>query len=437
MFHQYVSDQNIDGQKSFGFRLLVLISIIVFFEGSVGKWIDASLVVFLVLIRDFSALLFIYWATKRLDASNFKVLPEIFLLISLCLLIWVSFQFVINQAPLPVPLLGLRYWLLYQWVGLMAALALSKKDIINLARLLLIMLVVSTPLAISQHLLPPSHFINSQIDTDEVDIFVVVSGIVRTTGFFSFTTGYALFISMCIPLILNNSILGEKIIKNKWNYIFAFSCLCISSFVSGSRTVVVSFAIYISIFIAIRLSFKNNQSSNLALPLFLLVVSAILLPVVLPDAFSSILSRFATANDDEDFLGRILSSLFGEPYLFEHYTFLGRTIGAGNNAASVYLIGAREFMLGETEASKVLMEAGAFGLLWILFKLIFIGWGLLNSIRFATKYHDTSPFMYWIVCSVALMTWPIIGQLSVNSFACFVIFFAVSSIRRNKLEVKN
>ena len=52
-----------------------------------------------------------------------------------------------------------------------------------------------------QHYSPPGARINTQIDGDEESVFVAVVGVVRTTGTFSFTSGYATYMTMVAPLV--------------------------------------------------------------------------------------------------------------------------------------------------------------------------------------------------------------------------------------------
>ena len=56
--------------------------------------------------------------------------------------------------------------------------------------------VCMAPLVVLQHFSPPGARINSQVDSDEDDVFVVIAGVVRTTGTFSFTAGYTTFLAL-------------------------------------------------------------------------------------------------------------------------------------------------------------------------------------------------------------------------------------------------
>ena len=62
-------------------------------------------------------------------------------------------------------------------------------------------LLLMTPLVVLQHFSPPGARINSQVDSDEADIFLVIADVVRTTGTFSFTAGYTTYLALMAPLV--------------------------------------------------------------------------------------------------------------------------------------------------------------------------------------------------------------------------------------------
>ena len=75
-----------------------------------------------------------------------------------------------------------------------AAAAMNQADYRAAIRVVALLMLMLAPLAVLQHYSSQGSTINRQIDGDEDSVFVVVAGVVRTTGTFSFTSGYAAFI---------------------------------------------------------------------------------------------------------------------------------------------------------------------------------------------------------------------------------------------------
>ncbi|MBC7416725.1 MAG: hypothetical protein H7325_01040 [Pedobacter sp.] len=415
---------------STGGYLIIIILLGVFFEGAAGKWVNPQLGQVAVLFRDFLCILFVCIAfNKARFQCYFPGLVKVFFVLSGALLFWGAVQSFVNQTPIYIYILGLRFWLLYQWVAILAASTLKNNELIAVARVAVMLLVAATPLAVMQHLLPPGSFLNSQVDTDEDSIFTVTSGIVRTTGTFSFTTGYALFISFCIPLVLTNSLFGRQIFNSRYFKNISLVALLVSSLVSGSRTAVISLGLFLGIYLIVELFWHKKIQKKIFSPLLFSIFSVVLLPFIFPDVIPSLLDRFSSAGESENILERLFSTVFGESSLLDSYSAFGYTIGSSSNVASYFMTGSRDFLFGETESSRVLSEAGIFGFIWIIFKLVFFFWGCLSKYRINFERKNSGYITYWSVCLVALMTWPVIGQLSINAIAGFVVMFSLSSLR--------
>ena len=171
-------------------RLFIAVMLVVIFEGAIRKWGAESSTLPLILLRD---LLAAYTIVRALTRGHFRRQPQLTALMlawSCCVIAWGLLQLTLGESSFAVLLIGLRFWLLYFWFGLAAAAGMSERDYVASLRVLLGALVLMAPLAVLQHYSPPGSFVNKSLDTNEEDIFIVIAGIVRTTGTFSFTSGF-------------------------------------------------------------------------------------------------------------------------------------------------------------------------------------------------------------------------------------------------------
>jgi hypothetical protein len=410
-------------------KLFISILIIVIFEGALRKWVSSELTNPIVLLRDSLALYGIYWAVKCDFIHRSQIGTQTILLWSAVVLFWGCIQLIVNQSSLLVFIVGIRFWLLYLWFAYVAAVSLTTDDFRHIARIILWLLIIMVPLAIVQFYLPPSAFLNQQVDGDEATVFRVSADIVRTTGTFSFTLGYTIFLAIASPFVfalLNNNL------KTKSGYLLPkvmLVALVVATMVSGSRGALIMFSFLFIMFVLITLIYSKLKMGATIFKLMAVVGLIILVPYLLSRAVDATYERFQTAAMSEDFSERILSMFIGEPFLYENLPFLGSGIGAGNNFAGVVATGERTFLLAETEAARTILEGGLVGFLFIGLKLMLIIFGLRRSMQIVKLSGNTLPLLLWITLAIGLLTWSIIGQLTVNALGYLLLGLGLASLR--------
>ena len=77
-------------------------------------------------------------------------------------------------------LVGLRFWLLYIWFAFAISASMTEHDYRYAIRVVLVALLLMSPLVVAQHFSPPGAFINTEVDSNEDEIFLVAVGVVRT-----------------------------------------------------------------------------------------------------------------------------------------------------------------------------------------------------------------------------------------------------------------
>jgi hypothetical protein len=283
--------------------------------------------------------------------------------------------------------------------------------------------------------MPPDAFLNKQIEADDKGVFLVASGIVRVTGTFSFTQGYTTFLAVATPIVLAQFISNVKIWRNKLMPVIAFISLGISTVLSGSRGSIIYFAIFVFIYFILLVFYdKKIDVKNKMYGIILFIALGLLISSVFNQSIEANQNRFEDASQYESLTGRIAWSIFGTNEMYKNATIIGNGIGMGNNFSSSLLVGERAFLLSEVEFARTILEGGVVGFIFVALKFIVIFLGLKKSWKIFIKNGDILSIMLWMSVAVAMIFWPIIGQLTVNAFGYLMLGLALASLRIQKLK---
>lgn len=411
-------------------KLFVAILLIAVFEGAIRKWITPALTNPLVLLRDGLALYGLFWALKTGKMHGGQKGAQALWLWSALVVLWGLFQLMVNQSSPLVYVVGLRFWLLYLWFAYAAGVSMTQDDFRHITKTLLWLVLIMAPLAVVQFFLPPSAFLNKQLDGDEETVFRVTADIVRTTGTFSFTTGYTNCLAMISPFILSMLMPSFRFFKYQWMPKLLFFALAVATMVSGSRSALVMFgALFILyIFFVMKYSPTEKKGSSLLLILGVTIMLSIV-PYIFSRAVDATNERFTTAAESENFVDRLTVIFFGDTGTYDELILIGQGLGSGTNFAGVLATGERTFLLAETEASRIILEGGVIGYLLIGIKIAVLFLGIRQAFFRAKKSANILPLMIWGTLVVALISWSIIGQLTINVLGNLLFGLAIASLR--------
>ncbi|WP_321818100.1 MULTISPECIES: hypothetical protein [unclassified Paraburkholderia] len=421
------------GQEAlrFDFLLVLTVILVTVFEGAVRKWIAPGLTSPLLLCRDCAAFALV---ARTALSGRFAAMP----FATQCLLAWTFvvagwglFQIIVLQGPIVLFLLGLRFWLLYFWMALAMACTLTNQEIVRVMRLMIVLGIMMTPLVMLQHVLPPSSPINVQPDTDEDAIFRVTADIVRVSGTFTFTMGFACFIAVVSPIAISSVWNGVRLYRHAWLAVVAFIAVSISTLVSGSRASIMFFGALLAVQTLAGLgAAKTGKALMQSFVRTALAVIALAVTLgVFSDALTATQERFQTAAADEDVMGRIETELLGEPAARKEMNAIGHGLGAGTNAGSVLLTGENAFELAESEPARVLLEMGVIGFAWLMVKCLIFAVGLSRSLVRLVRCSETLPLLMWATTAYGMSSWPVSGQVSANAFGYIALGLALCSTR--------
>lgn len=396
-------------------RVFLAVLLIVVFEGAIRKWVASSATLPLILLRDLLALYLVLHAWRGGHLRRYRKVTTVLLTWTLLVVGWGLMQMVAGESSPTIFVIGLRFWLLYIWFAVAAAATMTEADYRAAVRMAVLIMIVLAPLAVLQHYSSPGATINKQLDGDEDLVFVAIAGVVRTTGTFSFTSGYATYLILVAPLVFALVAARKYTIAQRLFALTGFGAFIVGSVVSGSRAAVVSAGVMLGAYLIARLVFSRARDKPAAL-------GAVLMATVLvagflfffSDAIQVTQQRFEQASTDENFWERLLATFIGEPHVLSQVTWLGQGLGAGSNLASSLYRGGANFGLAESETGRIVLEGGLIGFAFVALKLAVLLIGLAYALRIAIVRNASFPMVLWITMVVGIMTWPAIGQLSAN-----------------------
>ena len=407
-------------KNGFKKKMLIIFFFYIILEGAFRKWFLPNLNIEIILLRDLFIIFFIFkgFLNNEFD-FNSRIEKTIFYW-TILVIFWIIIQLIFKQSFFAVSLIGFRGWVLYFWFSILIFRLTKDHFMIEKNLKILIYTLIPMSLLITiQFNLPPEHFINKNIA--EGFIFLLVDGIVRPTGTFSFTSGYVQYITFITPFFLY-FINDSKHFKSfSFKFILLISyVLCI--FFSGSRAVFINS--FILIFVSLFITGKKNIIKNLFIILIICTIAYFILDVAVESTFN----RFEVASRNEIMSERIIKLLFGGSIAWTNFSFIGEGIGKSSNLSAIFLkqtsltglgfttgIG-RSFLLGENESTRIIIEGGLLGVLFFISKFILIIYSLKKSIKILIDYKNTLPFYFSLYFSIQLLTTPVTGQLTTHAF---------------------
>jgi hypothetical protein len=406
-------------------KFFITIFLIVLFEGAVRKWIWGSATIPLLGLRDLIVVLAVFWGFlhRYFDARA----PGEFILIfwTILIIVWTVIQMLSGLQPLIVGAIGFRFWVLYLWFALLCAKTLNWQDIEYMFKIFSLTLLFMVPLALAQFMSPPLSFINRVAGGDVAGVFVVANNIVRTTGTFSFATGYTTYLAFVTPVVLWLMAGGLKGYLNPLLRLLIIGLFFVGALISGSRGTIMTTLFFTGMWF-LALVFTNKlpklSPAKMLFGLAGFVVLFFLLLPVIERSYEANTQRFESAAESEDLGKRIVRIYMGSDATWEQFTVFGYGIGAGANASRGFMTGADNgFLLGEAEVDRVLNEGGAVGMMLALFKWLMIITGLLSAWKIFKRNNEFLPLSIWLVIAVQLPTGSIIGNLTPHAFTLLLL----------------
>ena len=357
-------------------KLFWLYFILLIFEGALRKWVLPQYTAPLLVIRDPIGLLIIFEA-YRTDKwpEKWSVITGVLAvgLIALCVI-----QVAVNNNPWTAAIYGLRSYLLPFPVAFVMGENLDAEDLRQFAKWSLLLMLPETVLEVLQYLASSDSFLNAGAYANAAQV-MYESQHVRASGTFSFVVGPASYGPMVAVFVLYG--LVEERFAKKWQLWAAAFAVILSMPVTGSREFVykVAAVVVCAVIAAAYGATEFVKSLRVVVPLACVFFLATFLPVF-SQSSHSFDERFSEANQTEGggSVERAILQRTVVPFAtrLEHADFgskpFGLGMGRGAAAVSKLLSGTPEFVAGEGEIDRAIIELGAiqalpspyFALLW-------------------------------------------------------------------------
>ena len=341
--------------------LIWIYALLLLGEGALRKWVFPEYSDLLLVVRDPVALAIVALALLR------GRLPLNSWVLSAGLLAVASFAgaFLASQSNLLITAYGLRTNYLHLPLIWIIATALTRRDVENLGKALLVAAIPMTILMVVQFLAPVDSFINRGVGLGEGrgQLYGAL-GHIRPPGLFAFITGPQLFYPLATAFLCHQLTAEHRL---RWPLLAACGVAIVVALpVSISRTTMLATLFVAAVFMPCLFRTGRLHSGLLRTGalLGLVVAVAVLLPFF-GEARDAFADRWTTAighEGDETGFRSILGRLFGgSDYLFNvasRAPLFGAGIGMGSNVAARLSTGRLGFILAESEWAKCILELG-------------------------------------------------------------------------------
>ena len=360
MINDTISNYSVDIDSNRSLKIAIWLYFFLWiFEGALRKWILPNLATPLLVVRDPVAIFIIFRALYlKIDFIN-KYLIFAYIITLLSLIITLTF----GHGNLFVSIYGARIMLLHFPLIFIIGLVFTKKDILQVGHVLIILNIFMTLIVYLQFNSPQSAFINIGLGGEGSAGFSGAMGYFRPPGTFSFITGLASFYTFVSVFIFYFWLHKEKISKTL--LIVSTIALIFSLPLTVSRTAVGGVLLVgIFAFIGSATSFSNIMK------IILTVCILSLLIIVLQETTSAFnvgsevfMSRVNTASDqsggfENSFFSRAINGFIDPIINIINLPLFTGNLGMGTNAGAQILSGKTDFLIAEDELSRITGEQG-------------------------------------------------------------------------------
>lgn len=339
------------GTLIIGFVVLILL------EGVLRKWVLTPIEKPLVFIREPILLLIYYFYAKDFGVNKNWFFP--YFIFSAFVVIVSLLQAIYWEYPLFIPFLGIRFYLFYIPLAFIMGEVLDREQISRLIKFLLWTSIPIAILVLIQFLSPVSSAINKGLSDDVEGRFIVVDGIVRPYGVFTFTLAQVSWSILLFSIII--ALFEKRKIYKISNglYFLSLISILIMGVLSGARTYFISVAIVWFFYLFAGLTSTNIVSGvkRLFYSMFFIAIFAFMFVVVFPNAYESMNKRQenAVSSEGSTFDRAIKNITDGSGS--SDIPLGGYGIGAATNAGNI-IRHTEALSLGENDWARLINEWG-------------------------------------------------------------------------------
>jgi hypothetical protein len=351
-------------------------------------------------------------------------------------LVLIVLQLDSSDLPWLVYILGIRYYLAYVPLMFIMRDVMRRGDTDRYIKLMLWLSIPIMLLVMLQFFSPVASNINRGLNDDINGRFLVIAGIVRPYGPFTFTQAQATYsvLSLCGLLI---GLERRRALQLSWLAlgVFAFACFAMGA-LSGARTYFIGAGIVIGFYLLGSFTSPGiRQGGARLLSVAAVVVGFLVVFVfVFPTSFDAMLQRQeSTMHGGEDLTRRSLSSFTEVGAAFSDAPPVGLGLGAGSNAGAAARGETADWSLGENDWPRIVMETGPLaGALYISFRIAAFLWIFYESFAANRRTGDVSALVMFGIAGPTLLVQQITAQNQMLSFCWFTCGMTLALARTSE-----
>ena len=415
-------------------KLFWLYFLLLIFEGALRKWVLPGFSAPLLLVRDPVAILII------IEAYRTNKWPErwsaVIGLLACALLGLCVWQMILGDNSWIAAVYGLRSYLLPFPVAFIMGENLDREDLRKFGAATLWFMLPLAALEAAQYLAPQGSILNAGAYKGAEQIYYVEEH-VRASGTFSFVAGPT-FYNAIVAALLFYGLMNKKFAK-KWLLWAAVFALVLSVPVVGSRTLVAELA-GVAVCAGIAATFGVSQFIKvvkIVVPLLAVYFLVSLLPVF-SSATESLHARSTNAYSTEGGMqhamvqrtsGTIIYALNKTDYSSHP---LGIGMGRGAAAVSALATGKVQFVAGEYEFIRELVELGPIpGIVFSLFRFLLALSLTFSAFKCAQR---QEPLALLLVTPLfATLCFGTLEQPTDQGFMVICMAFTIATIKRARV----
>lgn len=425
--------QRVERDRRLIVKLVFAVYWLLIFEGALRKWAFPAYNQIIFFDRD-PLVLAIYYLALRSGLFGRGVWLTLGLALSALILPAMLVQLATSDIGITVLAYGWRNYFFYLPLAYVIAATFDADDLRRFVRHNALVAIPMAALIYVQYLSPPTAFINRGIDPDAF-VFQVVTGVVRVSGTFTFTAGYALYAASVFALMLATWMRPDlgRVVGTRLRLAASFAAVALVA-MSGSRTV---FGLVLLILLAamagpLFLRGGRARLRALAVPLSTAAVGLLLFVTVFSSSFNALSTRETEAVDQEgSTLTRALSSYYAFTGFLDQAPPLGYGIGFGTNGGMAAAnFDTSEFRLAEDEWSRTYLELGPFYALgYFTLRIGLVIAMLRGALRVARRTSDPLPMVLIGFIGTIVLNGEMTMQGTINGYAWLFTGFVLAAIR--------
>jgi hypothetical protein len=412
-------------------RLFWVYFLLLIFEGALRKWVLPQLSAPLLLVRDPVALAIIWEAyrthkwPKRWSAIT-GILAAV--LLGLCVV-----QMVAGDNPWFIALYGLRSYLLPLPVAFIMGENIDAEDLRKFGVCTLWLVMPLVALSAAQYYAGPASWLNAGAGKGAGQIGYS-GGHVRASATFSFVTGPSNFMPLAAAFIFYGMV-NSKFAK-KWLLWGAAGAVILSVPIVGSRgMLVLLFEVLACVAVAAMFGISQLVGSMKVIGVLLVLFAIVSQLPVFSESMVTFEDRVSTAAESQGGSANEIDRRVGGPIIAaiesvaSSAQWYGNGMGLGSNAASTLLTGTQQFLAGEGEMDRIIIEFGPpFGVAFILFRSLL---ALMIGAKAFSRVRDHQPLAWFLLPMVFNgLVWGIFEQPTSQGFMVVTLAFALAALNR-------